>query len=177
MSKGVRHLIALAMITTVLGTATGSAQAQVINSGPSTTNSNSKVTLSASIPSIVLVNVDQGLSVLNMSVDPNLIGSSKNVVSSDFTVKGAVVANNTNAQVQCSVSTLKLILTNNRDTITANLKGTIGGVPISTSGFSPIFSSRKADISITGDLDESTVTLEKQPGNYSGTLTITASLL
>lgn len=169
----------LAMVGAVLlgGGLLSNAQAQVINSGPSANSANSQVTLSATVPSVIFVNVSPTLSVLSATVDPSRIDSPSNIVSTDFQIRGNVVVNKANANVQCTVNTLNLALANGTDTINTILSGTIGGTTINTSGFSPAFTNRQAAIVINGDLNESTVTSLKAPGTYSGTLTITATVL
>jgi hypothetical protein len=153
------------------------ASAQVVNSGAGSSSSNSQVTLTASIPSVVIVKVDQGSSTLSSSINPSLIDSETDASSQDFSVQGNVLVNDPSANVQCTVSDTVLTLENGKDTLTVNLSGTIGGATISEKGFTPKFSSRQAAIKIVGDLDETTVTSEKAPGSYTGTFTITASLL
>ncbi len=157
--------------------ATGHAQAQVVNSGPSATSSTSQVTMKATVPSIVFVKVNEGTSTLTKSINPNLVDSSSNVASTDFQIRGDVLVNSPSANVQCTLSTLSLSLANGSDTITTALSGTIGGTSVSTSAFTPTFTNKKASIVINGDIDESTVTSEKAPGDYTGTLTISATLI
>ena len=151
--------------------------AQVVNSGPSATSSNSRVTLTATVPSVVYVNVVEGQSTLSKALDISVIDSPANIASTDFSIKGEVLFNSPTTSIQCTVSAVDLALTNGTDTINTKLSGTIGGVGISTSGFSPIFTNKKASINISGDIDESTVTSQKAPGAYTGTVTITATVL
>lgn len=166
-----------ALALMALATSLNPAMAQVVNSNPSSSSANSQVTLTASVPSVVIVRVNAGTSTLSYTLNPNLIDSSSNVSSQDFAIRGNVIVNSPSANVQCSLSSTTLSLVNGSDTLTTRLTGTIGGTNISTSGFTPTFSSRQAAIVINGDLDESTATSAKAPGTYSGTVTITASLI
>lgn len=164
----------LALLTAM---SAGDAEAQVVNSSPSATSANSQVTLRATVPSVVIVRVSGERSTLSVNVNPNVVDSASNASSRDFAISGNVIVNNPDANVQCTVSTTELKLANGSDEITVRMAGTIGGQNISTRNFTPRFSSRQAAIDITGDLDESTVTSAKAPGTYSGTFTITASLI
>ena len=172
-----RFLTAAAVIAVIGFCSQNPVFAQVVNSTPGTSSATSQVTLTASVPSIILVQVNSGSSTLSASVSPALIGSASNVTSQDFRIVGNVIANSASAAPHCTLSATTLTLVNGSDSITVNLTGTIGGTNISTNSFTPTMTSKSAAINITGDLDESTVTTAKAPGNYTGTLTITASLI
>lgn len=140
-------------------------------------SSSSQVTLTAVLPSVVVVKVDNEKSNLSKTLEAALIDSNSNKVSQDFSIFGDVLANDNKANVQCTVSTTKLQLVNGKSAITVNLSGNIGGAEISEKAMTPKFSNKKASISISGDIDDTTVTSSLDPGSYSGTLTITATLL
>lgn len=150
--------------------------AQIVNSGASSTSSNSQVTLTATVPTVVIVKVDTALSKLSTSISPNVIDSTSNPSGQDFIVNGSIISNNSSANIQTTLSDVALKLVNGTSTITVNLSGTIGGKTISKTAFSPNFVNRSASIQIIGDLDETTVTSKNDPGNYTGSLTITATV-
>ena len=150
--------------------------AQVVNSGASSTSANSQITMTATIPTIVIVKVDPILSKLSTIIRPNVIDSGVNVSSTDFTINGAVTSNSATANIQTKVSSLSLQLAYGTSNITLNMRGTIGGKAISTTAFTPIFTNKSASIQIIGDLDETTITSQKTPGNYTGSLIITATV-
>ena len=170
-----KHIIMATLLLTIASFSL-KADAQVVNSGASKTSSNSAVTLTATLPSIVNVNVDPVNSVIAHEVSFSAIDATSNTPSQDFHIVGNVLVNKSNASVQCQLSTLSLDLANGSDKITTKFTGTIGGTAVSTSNFTPTFTSKKAAIDIAGDIDESTISSADEPGSYAGTLTITATL-
>jgi methionine-rich copper-binding protein CopC len=172
-----KQFVCLALTAAFIADIGAMAHAQIVNSGPGTSSSNSQVTLTATLPSVITVRVDNATSILTHTINPNSIDAASNTVAADFQIRGDVIVNSPSANVQCSLNALNLNLSNGTDTITANLTGTIGGVPVSTTPFRPTFTAKRAAIMINGDIVDTTVTSAKAPGNYSGTLTITATLL
>lgn len=151
--------------------------AQVVNSGANSASSNSQITMSATVPKVIVVQVNSGTSILSKAISANTIDASSNTVAQDFQIRGTVTVNDATANVQCTLNTTALNLSNSGSNIKVNLSGTIGGTNISTSAFTPVFSSKQASININGDIDDTTVTSSLNPGSYTGTLTITATLI
>lgn len=142
------------------------------NSGSS---SSARVDVSAVIPAAVLFRMSDVGSVYSISRE--LIPRKSNIPTRDLVVNGNLISNLPSANVQCSLSSTTLSLINGNSSILVNLGGTIGGTRVSTRGFTPVFRNRAAPISITGDLDESSLSDTKPLGTYSGTFTINAALL
>ncbi len=135
------------------------------------------VLIRITLPTVVMVWVRAHQSDLHEVITQADIDSQVDIPGSDYTVKGIVIANHYASQVQCTVDTLALNLVNGSDSITVNLDGTIGGTNISTAPFVPTFTNKIASINISGDIDESTVNPTDAPGTYSGTFTITATII
>lgn len=170
-----KHLLMAALVLTVASFAV-KADAQVVNGVYSKTSSSAQVTLTATIPTLVKVDVKQADSLLSHEVAYSDIDAATNEVHEDFKIFGDVLVNKASASVQCQLSALSLDLANGTDKITTNFTGTIGGTAVSTSNFAPTFSAKKAAIVIKGDVDETTITSADEPGSYTGVLTITATL-
>ncbi len=145
--------------------------------GQGSNSASENATLKAAIPAMVMVWVNPNTSQLHHDVAQENIGQTNNTVAKDYKIKGFVLSNSSSSLVQCTVDKVIVPLENNGDTINVRLRGRIGSTKISTTPFFPTFINNRANISIRGDLDETTITNQHSPGLYSGTFTITATII
>jgi len=150
----------------------------VVNSGQSTTSSNSVVTMDLTVPHIVEVRVNSGTSTLGAgTLAATRINTGSDAAGVDYQIRGNVYANDPTDVIDMTLDTLAVVLTDGAGhTITNNLSGTIGGTAVATTTFNPTFAAGAAAIVVDGDIDESTITATDIPGNYAGAVTITATI-
>ncbi len=173
-----KNLLSFSLAIVACGVMCSAAHAgSVVNNGPGNPSSSSDVTLTAQIDEFVEVFVDDSTSDLHENLTNADLTSTVDVAGDDYQIDGYVFKNNLSANVQCQLSTLQLQLVNGSDDITVNLAGSIGGTAVSTSAFSPTFTGNQATIDMQGDIDESTASVTDAPGTYSGSFTITATII
>lgn len=157
---------------------------------------------SINVPLIYLISINSnkaGGQLYNSLVGPSKL--SRNLDSfnwkqgkqptNDYQINGAIYTNcptdrcNGNNGILVEVSPNPLKLTNGYSEITMDLRGLIGTQVISeNSGKSGVKLKKspisinlgwQSDIEIIGDIDESSISFEDRPGDYTGTFTIQAS--
>jgi hypothetical protein len=135
-----------------------------------------------SVQCALLVNtvVTPGTSTLSYTVSTPDLGKAINLASINYRIKGSIsgIGLGTVPATYVSVSPLNVPLINGAASLIVKIGGTIGGVsPSATPVSVPLTLTTPATIDLTGDLDESGITMSKPAGAYTGSFTITAAFL
>jgi hypothetical protein len=123
------------------------------------------------------VNVVAASSTLSYTVQPSEMARASNLPTVNYQINGNItlIFIITAPPCRVSVSPMVVNLQNGSSTIPVYIGGTIGGVPPSST-FTSIPAGSNG-INLTGDLDESALLMSKPAGTYTGSFTITATLL